>query len=203
MPARATAPAPTSRHASTALTWVRLRSFFFHAEDGIRDIGVTGVQTCALPIYPARTASTAAALMIGLALVTLVGVLAAGLKSHFSDSVNQAFVANYAVTSTNNFTPIGVASEAPLRQVPGGLVVTGVRAGDGRAFGSRINVTGVSPDASKVIYIKWTKGSQNTPAQLGADGAFVSKDYAIAHHLNVGSPIVVETPRGAKLHLVL
>src|SRR5215217_8439502 len=27
-------------------------SFFFQAEDGIRDIGVTGVQTCALPIWP-------------------------------------------------------------------------------------------------------------------------------------------------------
>src|SRR3712207_6041111 len=26
--------------------------FFFQAEDGIRDIGVTGVQTCALPILP-------------------------------------------------------------------------------------------------------------------------------------------------------
>src|SRR3712207_7886612 len=26
-------------------------SFFFQAEDGIRDIGVTGVQTCALPIF--------------------------------------------------------------------------------------------------------------------------------------------------------
>src|SRR3712207_8237952 len=26
--------------------------YFFQAEDGIRDIGVTGVQTCALPIYP-------------------------------------------------------------------------------------------------------------------------------------------------------
>src|SRR3712207_9131079 len=26
--------------------------FFFQAEDGIRDIGVTGVQTCALPIWP-------------------------------------------------------------------------------------------------------------------------------------------------------
>ena len=25
-------------------------TFFFQAEDGIRDIGVTGVQTCALPI---------------------------------------------------------------------------------------------------------------------------------------------------------
>src|SRR5690349_24960400 len=30
-------------------------SFFFQAEDGIRDLYVTGVQTCALPIYdPAR-----------------------------------------------------------------------------------------------------------------------------------------------------
>src|SRR5258707_9780573 len=28
--------------------------FFFQAEDGIRDIGVTGVQTCALPISTAR-----------------------------------------------------------------------------------------------------------------------------------------------------
>src|SRR5258707_7628504 len=26
-------------------------SMFYQAEDGIRDIGVTGVQTCALPIY--------------------------------------------------------------------------------------------------------------------------------------------------------
>src|SRR3712207_8971910 len=28
--------------------------FFFQAEDGIRDIGVTGVQTCALPIWSSR-----------------------------------------------------------------------------------------------------------------------------------------------------
>src|SRR5205807_5465969 len=27
-------------------------SFFFQAEDGIRDYKVTGVQTCALPIFP-------------------------------------------------------------------------------------------------------------------------------------------------------
>src|SRR2546430_12712385 len=29
-------------------------SFFFQAEDGIRDLTVTGVQTCALPIYAAH-----------------------------------------------------------------------------------------------------------------------------------------------------
>src|SRR3712207_9099381 len=33
--------------------------FFFQAEDGIRDIGVTGVQTCALPISVDREGTTA------------------------------------------------------------------------------------------------------------------------------------------------
>src|SRR3712207_7039391 len=33
--------------------------FFFQAEDGIRDIGVTGVQTCALPILRTRIAAGA------------------------------------------------------------------------------------------------------------------------------------------------
>src|SRR3712207_7611336 len=33
--------------------------FFFQAEDGIRDIGVTGVQTCALPISSVRATSRA------------------------------------------------------------------------------------------------------------------------------------------------
>jgi putative ABC transport system permease protein len=152
---------------------------------------------------PARTASTAAALMIGLALVTLVGVLADGLKTHFRGSVDQTFVANYAVTATNNFAPIGLASEKALRHIPGVLVDTGVRAGDGKAFGSRINVTAVDPNANRVISVKWQHGSQQTPAQLGSDGAFVNKDYAGSQHLHVGSTFLVETPNATRLQLVL
>src|SRR5204863_4196049 len=34
-----------------SLNLANLSSFFFQAEDGIRDLYVTGVQTCALPIY--------------------------------------------------------------------------------------------------------------------------------------------------------
>src|SRR3989449_7350717 len=34
--------------------------FFFQAEDGIRDVAVTGVQTCALPIYPTKDKRIAA-----------------------------------------------------------------------------------------------------------------------------------------------
>jgi putative ABC transport system permease protein len=152
---------------------------------------------------PARTASTASALMIGLALVTFVGVLAAGLRSRFEDSVNQVFIANYAVTATDNFTPISVASADATRGVPGVKIVSGVRAGDGRAFGSKINVTGVTPDVGQVISVKWRSGGTQTPARLGSDGAFVSTDYAHALHLHVGSPLIVETPSGTHLHLTL
>src|SRR3712207_2672518 len=38
--------------------------FFFQAEDGIRDIGVTGVQTCALPISFNGPAATLLALVL-------------------------------------------------------------------------------------------------------------------------------------------
>src|SRR5258707_10187060 len=59
--------------------------FFFQAEDGIRDIGVTGVQTCALPIcstnviaYPVRANNGAVigVLAFGLNLARLQGVFA-------------------------------------------------------------------------------------------------------------------------------
>src|SRR5699024_11892338 len=38
---------------------IMLLLFFFHAEDGIRDRNVTGVQTCALPISPVLYTATA------------------------------------------------------------------------------------------------------------------------------------------------
>ena len=152
---------------------------------------------------PARTASTASALMIGLALVTLVGVLAAGLRTGFKTNVNKAFIANYAITATNNFSPIGLASEHAVRGVSGVTSVVGIRAGDGKAFGSTVNVTGVPPNASQAIRVDWTHGGPQVPAELGANGAFVDKAYAKAQHLQVGSPLSVETPTGKFLNLKL
>ena len=44
-------------------------------------------------------------------------------------------------------------------------------------------VTAVDEDAGKVLTLKWTEGSQETLATLGADGAFVDDDYAKDHNL--------------------
>jgi putative ABC transport system permease protein len=152
---------------------------------------------------PARTASTASALMIGLALVTLVAVLAAGLKSTFESHVNQLFKGDYALTATNNFSPISIASAEAVRKVPGVEVVSGVRAGAGRAFGEQVQVAGISGDISRVIHVDWQSGSQATPGQLGEDGAALEKEYAKKHHLHVGSTFSVETPAGRFMHLTV
>src|SRR2546430_10498391 len=40
------------------------RGLLCQPEDGIRDLTVTGVQTCALPIFPIKTAQLAAALRV-------------------------------------------------------------------------------------------------------------------------------------------
>jgi putative ABC transport system permease protein len=152
---------------------------------------------------PSRTASTASALMIGVTLVTLVSVLAAGIKVTFEDSVNKLFTADYALTSQNGFSPISIASEKALNGVPGVVVVSGVRAGEAKAFGSRIGLTAVEPNVTKVIDLKWKAGSPATPARLGNDGVFVAKSYAKDHNLTVGSPIDLKTPSGGTLHLKL
>jgi putative ABC transport system permease protein len=152
---------------------------------------------------PSRTASTASALMIGLALVTLVAVLAAGLKTTFEDSVNALFKADYALTSQDGFTPTSTASEKALRGVPRVEDVAGVRAGRGETFAERIFVTGVEPNLSRVMDIKWAAGGPETPARLGLDGTFVAKEYAKDHNLSVGSPIELKTPAGTVLRLTL
>ena len=148
---------------------------------------------------PQRTASTAAALMIGLALVTFVAVLGAGLRSSFESAVNELFHADYALTAQNNFTPLPTPAADALRDVPGVTVVSGVRAGEGRAFGKTVQVTAVESTMPKVIRIKWVQGSAETAGALGDDGAFVSKDYAKDHHLAIGSPIRLQTPTGKYL----
>ncbi|HXA55058.1 MAG TPA: FtsX-like permease family protein, partial [Solirubrobacteraceae bacterium] len=152
---------------------------------------------------PARTASTASALMIGLALITLVAVLASGLKTTFEGSVHELFKADYALTSTNGFSPTSVASAEALAKVRGVSVVSGVRAGRGEAFASKINVSGVSGDISRVIHVHWQHGSPATPAALGWSGAFVSNKYAEALHLHIGSPIALKTPLGRTMRLTL
>ncbi len=150
---------------------------------------------------PKRTASTASALMIGLALVTFVAILGQGIRSSFESAVDDLFKANYALTSQDTFTPLTISAEKAIAKAPGVTAVSGIRAGSAKVFGSVENLTGADPQLTKVIHLDWKEGSNAVPAELGETGAFVDDKYAKKHDLHVGTPIALETPSGKVLHL--
>ncbi|HEY2939357.1 MAG TPA: FtsX-like permease family protein [Gaiellaceae bacterium] len=152
---------------------------------------------------PSRTASTASALMIGLALVTFVAIFSQGVFKSFEGAVDQLFIADYAVTSTNTFTPIDVAAGKSLVGKPGVSDVTPIRAGSARFLGSEHNLTGVAPNATTGIRIDWKAGNNGVPGRLGTNGFFTDSDYAKSHHLRVGSVVKLEFPSGKRVDLRL
>ena len=152
---------------------------------------------------PQRTASTASALMIGLALVTLVAILSAGIISNFKGAVNDLFTGDYAITAQNNFSPIPTSAGAAAATAPGVTAVGSVRAGEGQAFGKNEQMTAVDPGVRQVIKLNWTHGSQAVLSSLGPGGAFATDSYASTHHLVIGSPVRLTTPTGQHVELIV
>jgi putative ABC transport system permease protein len=152
---------------------------------------------------PQRTASTAAALMIGLALVTLVATLAAGITGTFRGAVDDLFTGDYAITAQNNFSPIPIDAAEAVADVEGVEAIGSARTGEARIFDKTEFVTAVNPEVADVIALDWVDGSQDVIRNLGASGAFVDDGYAESHDLRVGSPVTVIVPSGERLELVV
>ncbi|MFL5959969.1 MAG: ABC transporter permease [Gaiellaceae bacterium] len=148
---------------------------------------------------PSRTASTASALMIGLALVTFVAIFGQGVRASFEDAVNKLFIADYAVTANTNFQPISAETGASLVGKPGVSVVSPIRAGSARFLGSVHDINGVDPNASKVIRFDWKLGDDTVPAKLRTGGFFTTAKYAKQHHLRLGSVISMQFPAGERV----
>jgi putative ABC transport system permease protein len=145
---------------------------------------------------PSRTASTASALMIGLALVTFVAIFGQGLRASFEDAVNKLFIADYAVTSNTAFLPMSSAAGKSLVGKPGVSVVSPIRAGSAKFLGSVHDVSGVDGDLPEVVHLDWKQGNNSVPGRLGITGFFTSSKYAKNHHLHVGSPVQVQFASG-------
>ncbi len=147
---------------------------------------------------PQRTASTAAALMIGLTLVTLVATLAAGIIASFKGAVNDLFVGDYAITAQNNFSPIPTDAADAAAKAPGVIAVGNVRTGQVLVSDEVEFATAVDPGVADVIEMEWTEGSQAVFAELGEDGAFVDDSYAEDNALKLGSPVEITFPSGQR-----
>jgi putative ABC transport system permease protein len=148
---------------------------------------------------PARTASTAAAVMIGLALITFVAVAGEGFRTSFASSVDELFVADYAVTAGND--PLTNKAAQAVAKAPGVEAVSEIRGANAKLGGKSIGINGVDGNLTKMVDMTWASGSSSVPAQLGRDGAFVKDRYADDHSLHIGSPLTLTTPTGKTLRL--
>jgi putative ABC transport system permease protein len=147
---------------------------------------------------PSRTAATAAALMIGLALVTFVAVLASGLESSTEDDLNHQVKSDYVVVPDRGADSeyFDTATDAALASVGDVSVISAVRTDKARVLGSTVSVAGIDGQTIGSVYrFAWTDGSDAVLAKLG-NGAIVDSKWAKEHKLSLGSPLTVETSAG-------
>ena len=151
---------------------------------------------------PGRTAATAAALMIGVALVTFVSVLANGMKASNRGAIEDQVAADYVLTAQDGFSPFVAGAGDALADSGEAELVTPVRSEVARIAGEDQYLTGIEPDAIGAAYnFEWVEGSDAVLPELGLNGAIVSKDFAEEHGLAVGDPISLLTTSNQKAEL--
>ena len=151
---------------------------------------------------PNRTASTAAALMIGLALVTFIAVLSDGMKASNRDAIESQVLADYLVTSQSGFQPFVAAAGDAVAETPRAELATSVRADLAQFAGKDGYLTGIEPDAIAAAYrFDWVDGSDAVLADLGQRGAIVDKDLAEEKDLAVGDTFQLVVPSGERVQL--
>jgi putative ABC transport system permease protein len=154
---------------------------------------------------PSRTAVTAAALMIGLALVAFVTVFAAGLKSTVAQVVDENFAGGLIIQNTDGFSPIPNAAARAAEQVPEVELVASLRGAEAKVLeggrpGATTRVDAPTRDIGETVTIEWKKGGPSALRNLADGEAIVSDDFARSHELDLGDRFGLLTQTRARPH---
>ncbi|MEX2211417.1 MAG: ABC transporter permease [Gaiellaceae bacterium] len=143
---------------------------------------------------PGRTAATAAALMIGIALVTFVGVLAQGLRVSNSDAIERQIQADLIVTSQDGYSEFPAAVGDTVAEIEATDVVSNVRQEVAEVAGSAGNLTGLDGRSINEVYdFHWEEGSDEVLASLGREGAVLPNNVADDNDLTAGDTFTVRS----------
>jgi len=145
---------------------------------------------------PRRTGATASALMIGLALVSTIGVLAASLNASIDDVVDDEFTADYLVQSVN-FMPFSTTVGDAFEDVDGVSVVSRQQFVGAKFDGKTEYVAGNDAAFPDVYDLDVEEGR----IDVSGPEAFVYDDFAEQHDLKLGDPLDLTFPGGHKLEL--
>jgi putative ABC transport system permease protein len=148
---------------------------------------------------PGRTATTAAALMIGLALVTFVTVFAAGISGSIDDAIDKSFVGDLTLQHQDGFSPIPSTITRELRDEEGVSAVSSIRFAEGEVHetGGKSFITSVDPrHVAQVLDLQWKEGSADTVASLERGDAVIDESWATDNEIALGDTLTVTTPAG-------
>jgi putative ABC transport system permease protein len=154
---------------------------------------------------PARTAATAAALMIGVGLVAFVAIFAAGLKKSFGDAVDRVVQGDLILT-TEHFNNFPASSTPVVASVPGVSTVEPIRFDNVKINrGGTDTLNAINPaNATKVFNFQWQSGGTDALfARLGRDDALVEHNFAKDHDLTPGRRFQVTTRDGRRATLTM
>jgi putative ABC transport system permease protein len=141
---------------------------------------------------PRRTASTAAALMIGLALVAFVSIFAASIKASTTEILEESVSADYILIN-DNFQPFTPEAAERLGEQPQLAAVAGMRLGPWKLNGANKTLLAVDPAAyQQVVKTETTAGSLG---DLASGGLAVKDTVAEANGWTVGERVAMEFPR--------
>ena len=141
---------------------------------------------------PRRTASTAAALMIGLALVAFVSIFAASIKASTTRILEDSVTADY-ILMNDNFQPFSPEAAKRLAEQPQLAAVAGMRIGPWKLDGVGKTLTAVDPATyQQVVRTEVTAGSLD---DLASGGLAVKDTVAKANGWTVGENVAMEFPR--------
>ena len=149
---------------------------------------------------PRRTASTASALMVGLALFGTFGVMAASINASLGKLVDQSLKSEYIVSDSSG-APFSADIVGAIRAVPGVASVAEMRSTAVQIDGSTRPVTAVSPDSiTASIAMTFVRGDANG---LGGLGLLVDDEVAANRGWTIGQELPAEFATGTRFPLRL
>jgi putative ABC transport system permease protein len=154
--------------------------------------------------HPGRTAATACALLIGVALVTAVTVVAQGLGDVSKGSLERRVQATAVIGATDGWTPIDPAVERAAASAAGVTAVSSLRQDAALAFGQEEGVNAVDPSTvGRLFAFDLKAGDAAAVAGLGTDGALVDEGWAAEHSLAIGDAFTITSSKGEQLRLTV
>jgi len=152
---------------------------------------------------PIRTARTAAALMIGLALVTLVATLGAGMRGTAEDSLDNIVDADYVLTSENGYSTFPAAAGEALAAVDGVEFASNLRSDNALAFDEEIGVMGMDDRFTETFNAFLAGGGNLKLGTVTGDGAIVRESFAEKHNLEIGDEFRITTAAGTPVNVTV